>query len=336
MLHLAANIDPEPLGRYPYVPTLRGACHLPAAQLGLAIAKVGVVYVPPVVSAYVGADITAGMLATELTGKTGVTLFVDIGTNGEMVLARDGRLQATSTAAGPAFEGMNIACGMRAAHGAIERVSLADGRVTLRTIGDAPAVGLCGSGLLDAVAELATHDVIESSGRFTKKPEVLPAGLRERLTTLDGKPVFRLSESVYLSQSDIRQVQLAKGAVRAGIDVLLKRNGISPADVDRALIAGSFGYHLTVRSLIDIGLFPAEFDGRVDYVGNTSRSGAEALLGNASARASLEQEVSAVEAVELANDDDFTQLFVKAMGFPTQSAAKGVAHSAHVASEVEA
>lgn len=316
MLHLAAGVNPEPLGRYPYTPTLRGCQHMPAAQLGLSIAAPGIVYFPPVISGFVGADITAGVLATNLAALSGVTLFVDIGTNGEMVLAREGLLQATSTAAGPAFEGMNIACGMRAARGAIERVSLDNGEVTVKTIDDAPPTGLCGSGLLDAVAELAVHGVIDPSGRFSKTPEHLPKGLGERFGTRGGKPVFRLTSEVYLSQGDIRQVQLAKGAVRAGIDVLLARNGLTAADVGRALIAGSFGYHLTVRSLIDIGLFPPEFDGKVEYVGNTSRTGAEALLTNAASRDELERITATVDPVELANDEGFTKAFVAAMAFP--------------------
>jgi len=317
MLHLAAGVDPEPLGRYPYTPTLTGDVHYPARALGLIISPFGLVYFPPVVSGFVGADITAGMLSASLADEKGVTLFVDIGTNGEMVLARDGRLQATSTAAGPAFEGMNIACGMRAARGAIERVSLEGGEVNLRTIDDAPPAGLCGSGLLDAVAELAVHGIIEPSGRFTKNRAALPPGLQARFGERDGKPAFYLTPDIYLSQGDIRQVQLAKGAVRAGVDVLLRRNGLTAADVDRALIAGSFGYHLTVRSLIDIGLFPPEFDGKVTYVGNTSRTGAEALLTHAPSRTALARLVRSVEAVELANDDAFTKIFVAAMAFPT-------------------
>jgi len=316
MLQLAANVDPEPLGRYPYTPTLAGCQHMSAAGLGLSVSPFGIVYFPSVVSGFVGADITAGILATRLAEADGVTLFVDIGTNGEMVLARNGHLQATSTAAGPAFEGMNIACGMRAASGAIERVSLEGGAVQVRTIDDAPPVGLCGSGLMDAVAELAAHGVIEASGRFTKDRDRLPPGLQAQFSTRDGKQVFRLTPEVYLSQGDIRQVQLAKGAVRAGIDVLLHRNGLTAIDVDRALIAGSFGYHLTVRSLVDIGLFPPEFAGKVEYVGNTSRTGAEALLTNADSRDTLERVVRTVDPVELANDEGFTKVFVAAMAFP--------------------
>jgi uncharacterized 2Fe-2S/4Fe-4S cluster protein (DUF4445 family) len=316
MMHLAANVNPEPLGRYPYTPTLTGGTHLTAASLGLSISSLGIVFFPPVVSGFVGSDITAGVLAVDLAQARGVTLFVDIGTNGEMVLARDGRLQATSTAAGPAFEGMNIACGMRAARGAIERVGIDAGRIEVATIDDASPVGLCGSGLLDAVAALVEHGVIDSSGRFARDPDRLHPALRDRLRKLDGKPVFYLADEVYLSQRDIRQVQLAKGAVRAGIDILLKRNGMTAEDVDQALIAGSFGYHLTTISLVTIGLFPPEFDGKVDYVGNTARTGAEALLTNAGARDSLQRLVAEIESVELANDAGFTDAFVAAMAFP--------------------
>ncbi|WP_295456132.1 ASKHA domain-containing protein [uncultured Thiodictyon sp.] len=316
MLHLAARVNPEPLGRYPYTPTLSGDDYRPAAALGLSVSRHGQVYFPPVVSGFVGADISAGILSTGLAATPGLTLFVDIGTNGEMVLARDGVLQATSTAAGPAFEGMNIACGMRAARGAIERCAIVDGELQLETIEDAQAVGLCGSGLLDAVAALVTAGVIEGSGRFTRNLALLPPGLSERLSRRDDKPVFALTDQVYLTQRDIRQVQLAKAAVRAGIDTLLKRNGVDAAAVDRALIAGSFGYHLTTRSLVDIGLFPAAFDGKVEYVGNTARTGAETLLTNGAARASLAEQVARVESVELANDPQFSDGFIAAMAFP--------------------
>lgn len=318
MLHLAAKVDPEPLGRFPYTPNISGAQYLSAAKLGLDIASRGIVYFPPVVSGFVGADITVGVLATDIARAQGVTLFVDIGTNGEMVLANNGFLQATSTAAGPAFEGMNIACGMRAGRGAIERVAMLDGDIQVKTIGESTAIGLCGSGLLDAVAVLATQGIMESSGRFTKKRESLPESLRLRFAEREGKTVFYLTPEVYLTQGDLRQVQLAKGAVRAGIDVLLARNGMTGLEVDRTLIAGSFGYHLTVRSLVDIGLFPPEFDGKVEYVGNTSRTGAEALLTHGPSRAELVRIVRNIDAVELANDDGFTKIFVAAMAFPCE------------------
>lgn len=317
MLHLVANMDPKTLGYFPYASSLDGAHHVSARSIGIHIAESALAYLPPVVSGFVGADITVGVLATSLAKSQGVTLFVDIGTNGEMVLASDGKMQATSTAAGPAFEGMNIACGMRAGNGAIERVDVDEaGRVHIKTIGNTKAVGICGSGLMDAVALLVRYAVVESSGRFTKDKSKLLIDLRERLADRNGKTVFYLTPDVYLTQGDLRQVQLAKGAVRAGIDVLLARNGLSAAEVDRALIAGSFGYHLTTRSLVDIGLFPVEFDGRVEYVGNTSRTGAEALLLNSSARNELQEIVATIDSVELATDESFTQTFVAAMAFP--------------------
>ena len=273
-------------------------------------------FLPPLISGFVGSDITAGMLATDLAQARETTLFVDIGTNGEMVLARDGRLQATSTAAGPAFEGMNIACGMRAARGAIERVVIAAGDIAIATIDNADAVGICGSGLLDAIAAMAVLGVIDRSGRFTRDPASLSPPLRARLRPREGKPAFFLAGDIYLGQRDIRQVQLAKAAVRAGIETMLRRIGLAPAELDRALVAGSFGYHLTTRSLIDIGLFPAELGGRVVYVGKTARTGAEALLINAASRADLQRISRAVEPVELATDPQFTDIFVAAMGFP--------------------
>jgi uncharacterized 2Fe-2S/4Fe-4S cluster protein (DUF4445 family) len=316
MMHLGAAISPEPLGRFPYTPALSGHEHRPAVSLGLRIATCGEVYFPPIISGFVGSDITVGVLATDLASAPGVTLFVDIGTNGEMVLARDGKLQATSTAAGPAFEGMNIACGMRAARGAIERVAIEADDIRIATIDEAEAVGICGSGLFDAVAAMAVLGIIDSSGRFTRKADALPPRLRDRLRPRDGKTAFYLNGEIYLSQRDIRQVQLAKAAVRAGIDTMLRRNGLTPAQLDRAFVAGSFGYHLTTRSLIDIGLFPAVLDGKVSFVGNTARTGAEALLTNDEARETLRQVTNRVEAVELATDPDFTNVFVAAMAFP--------------------
>lgn len=317
MLHLAAKVDPRGLGRHPYTPAVTGAVHLQAADVGLTIARGGLVWLPPIISGYVGADITAGILSTDLAALPGVSLFVDVGTNGEMVLAVDGELHATSTAAGPAFEGMNIAHGMRAAPGAVERFTIEDGAVHVETIGGKPAIGICGSGLLDAVGELAAHGVIDASGRFTRTPEALPPGLAARLEARDATKVFRIAGDVVLTQKDVRQVQLAKGAVRAGVDLLLRSAGLGPLEVDRALIAGSFGYHLRTRSLLDLGLFPAELDGRVTYVGNTSQTGARALLLNRGARSGLAELAKRVTVVELANDPGFQKAFVAALAFPS-------------------
>lgn len=317
MIHLAANVNPYSLGKYPYDPQIRGGSHLSAFTHRLNISGFGLIYLPPIISAYVGPDITSGVLAARLQDRKGVTLFVDIGTNGEMVVSADGRLSATSTAAGPAFEGMNITHGMRAAKGAIELFDItADGSVVVKTIGDAKPIGICGSGLLDIVGELVANQVIGKNGKFVA-PETaaIKPELKKRLGRQDGKLVFEVAEGVFLTQKDVRQVQLAKGAVRSGIEFLLKSKGVRAGQVDKVLIAGSFGYHLRAKSLINIGLLPGVFDGKIDFIGNTSKSGGRAFLLNTAYRREMEALVGAIEVVELANHDDFDKVFVACLGF---------------------
>jgi uncharacterized 2Fe-2S/4Fe-4S cluster protein (DUF4445 family) len=315
MLHLATGTNPASLGKYPYTPALQCGESVRAADIGLAIAPHGQIYLPPIMSAYVGADITSGILAAKLAELRGVTLFVDIGTNGEMVLAVNGQLTATSTAAGPAFEGMNIACGMRASRGAIEQVSLSGNYVEIKTIGNAPPMGLCGSGLLDVVGELAALGGVDKNGRFQTNGSLPDRPWKNRFGLLDGKPVFRIAVPVYLSQKDVRQVQLAKAAVRAGIELMLRANQLTAAQVDRVLIAGSFGFHLRTASLIHLGLLPREFKDRVEFVGNTSKSGARAFLLNRRLRDELKQLAQRVRVLELANDPAFEKTFIQALSF---------------------
>jgi uncharacterized 2Fe-2S/4Fe-4S cluster protein (DUF4445 family) len=317
MLHLAANINPYSLGKYPYDPKIRGAIHLLASEHEIGIAEFGVIYLPPIISAYVGADITSGILAAQLEEKEGVNLFIDIGTNGEMVIGLDGKLCATSTAAGPAFEGMNITHGMRAGTGAIEYFNIEnDGSVTIKTIGNSKARGICGSGLLDIVGELVAFGVVNKNGKFVdpETVDILPS-LKERLIKQDGKPVFKITDSIVLSQKDVRQVQLAKGAVRAGIEFLLSSRGVEASQVQRILIAGSFGYHLQAKSLIHIGLLPAEFEGKIEFIGNTSKSGGHAFLVNKTYRTQMDRLVKKVEIIELADYKDFDRVFVQCLNF---------------------
>jgi uncharacterized 2Fe-2S/4Fe-4S cluster protein (DUF4445 family) len=174
---------------------------------------------------------------------------------------------------------------------------------------------LCGSGLLDVVGELAAHGGVDKNGRFRTNGSAPDRLWKNRLVTLDGKPVFRLTEAVYLSQKDIRQVQLAKAAVRTGIEFLLTASGRTMAQVDRVLIAGSFGFHLRTASLIHLGLLPREFADRVEFVGNTSKTGARAFLLNRHAREKLQHTVGQVRVLELANDAAFQRTFVEALSF---------------------
>ncbi|MDR3302356.1 MAG: ASKHA domain-containing protein [Spirochaetaceae bacterium] len=313
MLHLACAVDPSSLGRFPYTPKLHGGEYQNADEL--ALSPFARIYLPPIVSAYVGADIVSGILSSRLAEKKGVTLFIDIGTNGEMVLARNGSLAASSTAAGPAFEGMNISCGMRASRGAIESFAIDGDEMSYEVIGDSPTpTGICGSGLLDIAAELVRTGVIGKTGRFAKPAEI--AGkCAQRLREVNGKTAFFMSDEVHLSQNDVRQIQLAKGAIRCGAEMLLERSGLCAADVDTVEIAGSFGYHLREKSLITIGLLPQECAGKVVFVGNTSMSGAAAFLLNKNFRSKMTRIVEGVSNVELANDKDFEQKFVECLGF---------------------
>ena len=311
MLHIAAAVDPAPLGRSPYRPSLTGGCHLRAAELRLGIAAHGLVYLPPVVSGFVGADITAGILATDLHRSRQTALLLDIGTNGEMVLAHAGELWATSTAAGPAFEGVNIACGMRAALGAVDAVTANDNRWTLHTIGDAQAIGICGSGLVDLVSCLVKNGAIGKNGRFETKAAP-PVGNWDES---EGRCLLRLSNEVVLTQKDVRQVQLAKAAIRAGLDALLAEAKVRREDVERVLVAGSFGYHLRPDSLAGSGLLPPELAAKVEAAGNTCKAGAVPLLTDAGTRRELQAVAGRVRSIELANDVAFGRRFVEQMAF---------------------
>ncbi|SFB31881.1 Uncharacterized 2Fe-2 and 4Fe-4S clusters-containing protein, contains DUF4445 domain [Acetitomaculum ruminis DSM 5522] len=317
MIHLATNKNPTSLGEYPYEPAIQGGSYEAAKLHGLHLAKEAVLYLPPIISSYVGPDITSGVLATQIYKRKDNSLLVDIGTNGEMVISKNGDLSATSTAAGPAFEGMNIEFGMRAAKGAIEMFEIEDDdTITVKTIENAPPVGICGSGLMDIVGELVSHKVITKSGKFANpKRNELPDFLSERLEKKNGKTVFKLSEDVYLTQKDVRQVQLAKGAVRAGIEFLLKSQELTADKLDEVMIAGSFGYHLRTKSLINIGLLPKEFEDKVDFVGNTSKTGGQAFLMNKKYRNEMEELVKTINIVELSNYDNFEEVFVKCLNF---------------------
>jgi uncharacterized 2Fe-2S/4Fe-4S cluster protein (DUF4445 family) len=211
---------------------------------------------------------------------------------------------------------MNISCGMRANKGAIEFFEIDGETINIKTIGNAPPTGICGSGLLDIVGELVRVGVIGSNGKLVSpEKQSLPQFLASKLVKNDGKLCFEVAEQIYLTQKDIRQVQLAKGAVRAGVEALLEKQNIDAAKVDVVEIAGSFGYHLRANSLINIGLLPPQFDGKVLFVGNTSKSGAHAFLLNYDFRESIKEVVKQIGVVELGNTSDFERLFVKCLSF---------------------
>ncbi|MHB8764945.1 MAG: ASKHA domain-containing protein [Deferrisomatales bacterium] len=318
MLQLAAGVDPAPLGRVPFPVGMASGCSYPAERFGLTAHPAARVYVPPVAHAFVGSDISAGLLAAEFFERPGPVLFLDIGTNGELALGAGGRWWVTSAAAGPAFEGMGVSHGMRAAPGAIEAVTTDGAEVETRVIGGVAATGICGSGILDAAAVLARVGAVDRGGRMRKPGEAagLPPAVAARLELVGGRPAFRLADGGRFTQHDVRQVQLGKGALRTAADLLLEAAGVTPGELRQVILAGAFGYHLRPESLEALGLLPPGLLDRVLFAGNTSRTGAALLLLDGGRRRELEARMARVEHVALADHPAFQERFVANLGFP--------------------
>jgi uncharacterized 2Fe-2S/4Fe-4S cluster protein (DUF4445 family) len=327
MTHLVLGIDPEPLGMAPFIMSTRLLPEVLAADLGIAAHPRARAVVFPAFGAYVGGDITAGLLASGMDRDTRVRLFVDIGTNCEIVLGNREWLLATAAPAGPAFEGAAIRCGMRAADGAIEVVTMTQHALELKVIGDAEPAGLCGSGLVDAVTGLVQLGLLDSSGRFVPEeqaPERAP-GLAGRLTRLGDERVFVLhwlgepgdvSRSVYLSQRDVRELQFAKAAIATGWRILLEEAGLAERDVQQVLLAGSFGSYLSPANAIRLGLVPKIGVLRVVSAGNVAGEGAKMALLSMRERAGGLALLEEVRYVELSDRADFNNRFVDQLPFP--------------------
>ena len=257
MHHLFLGIDPTSLIKPPYMPNISKAMKIPAKGI-LPIAADGTIRILPNIAGFVGADTVGCMLSTRFDQLNELTLMIDIGTNGEMVLGNNSRMLACSTAAGPAFEGARISCGMRGAEGAIDHVWLEDGHVCWHVIGEGAANGLCGSGLLDLVAVLLEMGVIDETGKL-----------------LCGS-AYRLGDtSVELTQKDIREVQLAKAAIRAGVELLAKYLGESVAHIHSVYLAGAFGSFLNPSSVCRIGMLPPSLQNKITSIGNAAGEGAK-------------------------------------------------------------
>jgi uncharacterized 2Fe-2S/4Fe-4S cluster protein (DUF4445 family) len=279
----------------------------------------------PSLGAYVGGDIVAGMLATGLTRDRRLRLFIDVGTNSEIALGSVDRVLATAAPAGPAFEAAQIRCGMRAADGAIEGVSIKDDTLTLEVIGDAEPIGMCGSGLVDAVAELAHRGLLDHSGRFIPNEDAAERtpGLAERLTKIGEERVFVLhwvgsdpANSVFLSQRDVRELQFAKASIATGWQILLRELGVEASEISQVLLAGSFGAYLTPLSAVRIGLVPNLALPRIVSAGNVAGEGAKIAALSLRERAEAHSITREVEYVELSGRADFNDLFIDQLAFP--------------------
>jgi uncharacterized 2Fe-2S/4Fe-4S cluster protein (DUF4445 family) len=327
MTHLALGIAPEPLGVAPFIMSTRAMPELLASDLGVRVHPRARATVFPALGAYVGGDIVAGMLASGMDRDKRLRLFIDVGTNCEIVLGDGDRILATAAPAGPAFEGAAIRCGMRAADGAVEVVKIRDGELSLQVIGDVEPVGLCGSGLVDAVAELAAAGLLDRSGRLVSLDEarrVAPT-LPDRLTDIDGERVFVLHwrgevgdarDSVYLSQRDVRELQFAKAAIATGWSLLAEEFGVSPRDVQQVLLAGSFGSYLSPASAVRIGLVPKLPVLRIVSAGNVAGEGAKMALLSVRERVGAAALLEEVRYVELSDRSDFNDRFIDQLALP--------------------
>jgi uncharacterized 2Fe-2S/4Fe-4S cluster protein (DUF4445 family) len=328
MTALALGIDPEPLGVAPFVMSAKSFDDVLASDLGLGLHPRARAFVFPSLGAYVGGDIVAGMLASGMDRDRRLRLFIDVGTNCEIVLGDASRLVATAAPAGPAFEGASIRCGMRAADGAIEVVKVSDDDVQLQVIGDVAPLGLCGSGLVDAVAALVEVGLLDSSGRLVsdERARELRPGLADRLVAVGQERVFvlhwkgdvgDLDEAIYLSQRDVRELQFAKAAIATGWKLLVEEIGATVDDVAQVLLAGSFGSYLSPASAVRIGLVPKVPVLRIVSAGNVAGEGAKMTLLSVRERQGAQTLVEEVRYVELSDRTDFNDLFVEQLAFPS-------------------
>ncbi len=303
MQQLLMGISPENLSKPPFSPVLTHVERMPAKELFPLCEKAEFLVVPDI-SGYVGADTMGCTLASQLYEKDHLTLMVDIGTNGEMVMGSAERMIACSTAAGPALEGANIRFGMRGSTGAIDHVKWADGRPDVHVIGEGRAKGICGSGLIDAVSIMLTENVINHRGRIQSEAQ-----------TCEGERAWYLTEDICLTQSDVRQVQLAKGAIAAGIELMAQQLGADVSDIDEVLLAGAFGSFIRPESACRIGLLPPVLLPKIRAVGNIAGSGAKLLACSMQQQKQADQLVRQIEFLELASLPDFQRTFGKQTNF---------------------
>jgi len=316
MHHLFAGLPVKQLGMAPYVPAVSDTLDLRACEIGINLAPGACIYLPSNIAGFVGADHVAVLLANDIGKSSGRVVALDIGTNTEITLVSDGRPLSCSCASGPAFEGAHIHDGMRAAPGAIERVWIEGERIHLQTIKNQPPVGICGSGILDAVSEMLNAGILNNNGSLEKDSPLVR-------TNQDNQAEFVLAPSsisahgrdIIITRKDINEIQLAKAAIRAGIDILLKEAGIDFSELDEFIVAGAFGTYLDIKSTIRTGMFPPLPVSRFRQVGNAAGMGAKQMLVSAGKRRDAVEIAGKVDYIELTIHPDYMNTFLKAMYF---------------------
>jgi uncharacterized 2Fe-2S/4Fe-4S cluster protein (DUF4445 family) len=324
MMHLLWGVDPWSLGVAPFEPRFTEAEPRPGSALGFRALPEVVVELLPGIGGQLGSDTVAGLLALDLDEASAPTLFLDLGTNGEIALFGDGRAIACSCAAGPAFEGVHVSCGAAAVPGAIEHVDLLGGALRVTTIDGADPIGICGSGLADAISVLLRGGLLKPNGRLLSGDEASAEAPRElvwRLYEAEGQRAFALhrnagSHAIALTQGDIRQLQLAKSAFRTGVEYLLDELDMDASAVERVYVGGGFGSQLRAASLIDLGVLPAALRGRVESVGNIAGLGAQIALGSQDARDRARRIGRQVVGLALERWPEFSDRFAEHLWFP--------------------
>lgn len=311
MCHILLGESVEGLGKYPFSPVFTKSRSVAASDIGIkSDAKVTTL---PHISGFVGSDIVAGVYASVLCKDNKNVLFIDIGTNGEMILKSGNKLLATSCATGPALEGMNISCGMRAGEGAIDNFCIDENKLSYTTVGNRAAVGICGSGVLAMVRELLKNNIINVMGAIDieKQKKAYDFIAFDK----SGKPFIKISDDIYFTSKDIRQVQLAKGAILSGILALVSKAKLELNDISKVYIAGQFGKYISVDSFFSVGLLPIEFFDKVEYLGNTALAGAYMALLDKYAIEDMSLLSNKTEFFELSRLDNYDRIFAKALRF---------------------
>ncbi len=317
MMHLLLRVTAKNIAAAPFIPAVTSMLKLKASQLGIDINKAGIACVLPCVSAYIGADTVGAVLSTGIHEQEEMSLLIDIGTNGEIVLGSRNSMYACSSAAGPAFEGANIRNGMGSVKGAINSISLKSG-VEFTTIGNASPAGICGTGIVDGIAQLLEAGLIDETGRIDDEWE--PASeeqskLAGNLTDINGMNAFVIDGDIAITQKDVRELQNAKAAIAAGINVLVRQAGISFDDIKNVYLAGGFGTYINIDNALKIGLIPEQLKGKIQSVGNAAGQGAiESLI----SLDSLSQAVmisKKIKYIELSSSKDFNDFFIDCMMF---------------------
>jgi len=324
MLHFALGIPARHIAAAPFIPVTLSGLLLKPDELNLSINPSGRVIVLPSVSAYVGADTVAAIMSTSMYSKNDISLLVDIGTNGEIVLGNNSFLCSCSTAAGPAFEGANIACGTGGVEGAISEVFVTtEGSLRINTIGNKKAVGICGSGLIDAIACMLDTGIIDETGRIDTNNLPVPSELRSRIIEINNQPAFILlngnetaaGNPIYITQKDIREVQNAKAAIAAGINILAVKTAIDINDIKHVYLAGGFGSFMRISSALRIGLLPGELAGRISAVGNAAGAGAIRAMLSKEEYITACETAKKIQYIELSSEPLFVSSYTDNMFF---------------------